>query len=160
MHNLLPAYPQLTSPLIAVLEPKSQVTRWMDELACAEDWDTCEVKEDPLLDTSTHLLLSTFLTHTAITQTQLGIHYCPVMREVFRLVYHIRRRLVTLKTQETTEGEEQPRGVGSEAAQEEERVRVEIVEQMLSLTAPANHEPGTEGGERERERERERLYVC
>ena len=32
-------------------------------------------------------------------------------------------------------------------------MRVEIVEQMLSLTAPANHEPG----ERERERERERV---
>lgn len=32
---------------------------------------------------------------------------------------------------------------GSETAQEEERVRVEIVEQMLSLRVPINHEPGT-----------------
>lgn len=45
------------------------------------------------------------------------------------------------------EGEEQSRP-SSETAQEEERVRVEIVEQMLSLTAPANHEPGI--GEKER----------
>lgn len=30
------------------------------------------------------------------------VHYCTVMREVFRLVYHIRRRLLTLKTQETS----------------------------------------------------------
>ncbi|XP_063888404.1 probable E3 ubiquitin-protein ligase HERC1 isoform X2 [Scylla paramamosain] len=158
MHNLVTTYPQLTSPLITILEPKSQVTRWMEELACAEDWDTCEVKEDPLLDTSTHLLLSAFLTHTSITQTQLGIHYCPVMREVFRLVYHIRRRLVTLKTQEVTEGEE-PSRAGSEAAQEEERVRVEIVEQMLSLTATANQEPGSTENQEEVRELRERLMA-
>ena len=54
------------------------------------------------------------------------------------------------------EGEE-PSRAGSEAAQEEERVRVEIVEQMLSLTATANQEPGKER-ERERESERKQLY--
>ena len=31
---------------------------------------------------------------------------------------------------------------GSDAAQEEERARVEIVEQMLSLRVPMSHEPG------------------
>ncbi|MPC18905.1 putative E3 ubiquitin-protein ligase HERC1 [Portunus trituberculatus] len=136
MHNLVTTYPQLTSPLVTILEPKSQVTRWMEELACAEDWDTCEVKEDALLDTSTHLLLSAFLTHTSITQTQLGIHYCPVMREVFRLVYHIRRRLVTLKTQEVT---------GSTENQEEVR---ELRERLMAMRNPRNYEEqeGEEGG--------------
>ncbi|XP_069958428.1 probable E3 ubiquitin-protein ligase HERC1 isoform X6 [Cherax quadricarinatus] len=140
LHNFATTYTQLATPLITVLESKSQVTLWMDEMACGEDWDTCEVKEDLLLDITTQLLLSTFLLQTGVSQTQLGVHYCNIMREIFRLVYHIRRRLVTLKTQETSESQERSR-TGSETAQEEERARVEIVEQMLSLRVPVNHEP-------------------
>ncbi|KAK8725812.1 hypothetical protein OTU49_010495, partial [Cherax quadricarinatus] len=102
LHNFATTYTQLATPLITVLESKSQVTLWMDEMACGEDWDTCEVKEDLLLDITTQLLLSTFLLQTGVSQTQLGVHYCNIMREIFRLVYHIRRRLVTLKTQETS----------------------------------------------------------
>ncbi|XP_071541149.1 LOW QUALITY PROTEIN: probable E3 ubiquitin-protein ligase HERC1 [Panulirus ornatus] len=158
LHNLITTYPQLTTPLMTVLEPKSQVMLWMDEMACGEDWDTCEVKDDVLLDITTQVMLSAFLLHTGVSQSQLGGHYCTVMREVFRLVYHIRCRLVTLKTQETSEMRERSRA-GSETAQEEERVRVEIVEQMLSLRVPINHEPGSTENQEEVRELRERLMA-
>ncbi|XP_042891775.1 probable E3 ubiquitin-protein ligase HERC1 isoform X3 [Penaeus japonicus] len=169
LQNMTAAFPQLAT----VLESESQMMLWMEEMACGEDWDTCEVKDDALLDTSTHLLLSTFLMHSAISQTQLSFHFCGVMREVFRLVYHIRRRLVTLKTQETTvkipaiatEIISSPAEVhersqdGSESAQDEERARVELVEQMLSLRVSLNHEPGSTEDQEEVRELRERLMA-
>lgn len=49
-----------------------QVVRWMEEMASSEDWDTCEVQDDPLLDATTRLLLAALLTHTNISQNYLG----------------------------------------------------------------------------------------
>ncbi|XP_068210388.1 probable E3 ubiquitin-protein ligase HERC1 [Palaemon carinicauda] len=151
------SYPQLTSPLISILKSNNQIVLWMDEMACSEDWDTCEVKDDNLLNITTHLLLSTFLLHTGISQSHLGVHCYPVMREMFRLVYHIRRRLVTLKTQEDSERERST--TGSDVAPEEDRTRVEreIVEQMLSLRVPMSHEPGSNEDQEEIRELRERL---
>ena len=44
----------------------------MSELARAEDWDSCERTEDPLLETTTRFLVASLFLHNGASQSQLG----------------------------------------------------------------------------------------
>ncbi|CAL4122959.1 unnamed protein product, partial [Meganyctiphanes norvegica] len=155
LHNASTTYQQLSTPLMTLLQPESLALSWMEDMVLAEEWDNCEMKDDPVLDTCTGLLLGTFLMHTGTTQVQLGVYNNSVIKEMFRTVFYVRQRLVALNTQEGTGVRVRSRAE-SESAPDEERTRVE---QLLSARVTMNQEAGfTEDQEEVREL-RERLLA-
>ncbi|XP_068081364.1 probable E3 ubiquitin-protein ligase HERC1 [Anabrus simplex] len=72
------------------------------EHAQTNDWDTCEVEDEPFLESVTRVMLITLLKHTGllaairdkdIVNNQVALH------EIYHMVFQLRRRLLSAKSQ-------------------------------------------------------------
>ncbi|KAG8223094.1 hypothetical protein J437_LFUL002042, partial [Ladona fulva] len=74
----------------------------MMEMAQSEDWDTCEVGDELLLEKITRLVLITLLKHTGLLQGVMSKQIChnhPDLLEVFQKVFVLRREVLATKSQ-------------------------------------------------------------
>ncbi|CAH1796720.1 unnamed protein product [Owenia fusiformis] len=83
-----------------ITEPGDGVLNDMQEYAKCRDWDTCDVTDDPLLETVSRFLLAALLKHCgllAVVKQGLECYTNKNLVEVYRCVYKVRRRLITSK---------------------------------------------------------------
>ncbi|XP_071450243.1 probable E3 ubiquitin-protein ligase HERC1 [Hetaerina americana] len=96
--------PEMVSMLDMALTSNSQhlVYETMMETAQAEDWDTCEVMDEPLLEKISRLILVTLLKHTGLLEPvmakQINLNK-PELLEVFQKVFVLRREVLATKSQ-------------------------------------------------------------
>ncbi|PNF15872.1 hypothetical protein B7P43_G07996 [Cryptotermes secundus] len=82
--------------------------RDMIEHAQSQDWDTCEVEDEPLLECVTRVVLAALLKHTGLLpgyNSKNGVH--PAIWEIYFMVFQLRRKILSTRSHHETSPDEE-----------------------------------------------------